>query len=132
MKNNETTIRQLINILISMHCLYIYSSQINEFKNNKGQIILTNGDELIVQINIAAQDNLESMCKEIVYNGVRNEFVYVHNIELSPQTAELFLSNILFNETEFFRKYFVTIKPNTLTTILDNTLKAYKSGTYYK
>lgn len=144
MKNNENhvTVNTLINTLSSVHCpilgsrcLYIYSSRIDEYKNNKGQIILMDGfrsEGFIMLLNITGKDSIKKIRTDIIFDGAMNRIDYLHHIEISPLTAKMFISDLLFTETIFSKKYFVTVSLSTLTNILNGVLSAYKSGTYYK
>lgn len=143
MKNNQSD-AQLLNTLYSycqpmsgFRCLYIYSSRINEFKNNKGQIIIldefrSSHGGFIIQLDITGKDNIKKISTETIYDGEMNKIVYRHQIELSPLTAKRFISHILFSDTEFSQKYFVTVPSVILAKILNNTLKECQSGNYYK
>ncbi len=143
MKNNQSYTK-LLNTLYSYcqpmsgsRCLYIYSSRINEFKNNKGQIIIldefrSSQGGFIIHLDITEKDNIKKISTETIYDGEMNKIDYRHQIELSPLTAKRFISHILFSDTEFSQKYFVTVPSIILTKILNNTLKECQSGNYYK
>lgn len=143
MKNNQSYAK-LLNTLYSYcqpmsgsRCLYIYSSRINEFKNNKGQIIIfdefrSSQGGFIIQLDITGKDSIKKIRTETIYDGEMNKIDYRHQIELSPLTAKRFISYILFSDTAFSQKYFVTVSPATLSKILNNTIKECQSGNYYK
>lgn len=143
MKNNQSY-AELLNTLYSYcqpmsgpRCLYIYSSRINEFKNNKGQIIIldefrSSQGGFIMQLDITGRDSIKKIRTETIFDGVMNRIDYRHQIELSPLTAKMFISRILFSDLEFSQKYFVTVPSAILTKILNNTLKECQLGNYYK
>lgn len=143
MKNNQNY-AELLNTLYSYcrpmsgpRCLYIYSLRINEFKNNKGQIIIfdefrSSQGGFIIQLDITGKDSIKKIRTETIYDGEMNKIDYRHQIELSALTAKRFISYILFSDTAFSQKYFVTVPSAILTKILNNTLKECQSGNYYK
>lgn len=144
MKNNKNSATvKLLNTLYSYcqpmprsRCLYIYSSKINKFNNN-GQIIILDGFRsseggFIMQLDITGRDNINNIYTETIYDGVMNKIDYRHHIELSALTAKRFISYILFSDTAFSQKYFVTVPSATLNKILNNILKECQSGNYYK
>ena len=85
-----------------------------------------------MQLDITGRDSIKKIRTETIFDGVMNRIDYRHQIELSPLSAKMFISRILFSDTEFSQKYFVTAPSAVLTKILNNTLKECQSGNYYK